>query len=118
MLLNLLTKFLTTLLGYEVQINQNYIGSPDKAINFHCAEFFRFYREQTNNSKYIMSTSDGKCHLTKNYKKMYPEFVLDGILIAGPLKRGYNCGVIKPEQKKRFSKLCKVTAKLLEINKF
>lgn len=54
-----------------------------------------------------MSPYSGYVYSANEYESYYPNFIYKGILIAGPIKQGNNCGMTDDTIKIQLIGLCK-----------
>lgn len=92
-----------TLRYYQVQEMTNY--------KLHVLGFFRYYRDF--NYSNVIQPFNGSTLDSYRYKGLYRKFYLKGLLIAGPINKETNCGIMDADVKIRFIKLCKDTADFL-----
>ncbi|CRK98425.1 CLUMA_CG011783, isoform A [Clunio marinus] len=95
--------------SWEVQFDPNLNLNAYKTTKIsdykkHIHEFFKFYSEFDYSQ--VMSVYDGLIYEENKYKKIHPNFLLNGINIGGPTNRGKNYGVVDEIQKNRFVTLC------------
>jgi len=99
-------------LGWNVQFSRaklsNFGTLVMKNYQDHIKDFFQFY--STFDFKKVISTYDGTAQDAASYNSRYPEFVLKGVYIAGPINRSKNCGIVGNMCKKNFISICKSSA--------
>lgn len=115
MLRNLNASFLST--AWEVQFEpartlDDYQISKLHNYKDHIKNFFKFYAffDYTQ----VMSTYSGELLDKNDYKLLYPNFLMEGILIVGPFNKGKNCGVVDERTKNHFIQLSEKSSDFLD----